>query len=480
MKKGFLSFLYYKVAFFVFLVLFISANSFLYENIGYSAQTKQAKEKSERQIKMQQAREVQALTTVTEEPTFVPTKEKETKKEPEHKLSFDSLNLAVDGQYATPMAPVKQYNTFYLQYLDGDVGNQVRSELLKLLRNEYKLNVVEVLPASLEKVAVIRLHVQDFSIWETKEKIKINLMHVKDKERWPSFIIRRNVLIRFQIEIYNAKERTLDSRTTYIRPFQQVYVQRTQETKIVSKKNELLRLSLLLMKNMITSELFHISTKKNYSYAPVSFFATDRRLNRAMSLLNSGFASEAVWLWQLILYTPLQGEDSEDYLKAKRDAFYNLGIYLSKKNQWKVAIYMFAQANRLDPQVVYADLWGQATYQWLYQQKLAQVLAQEQAAKEKGTTKKETKSTTTSKVIAKPKRKYKAIVPKLLPIPDNVLLLESLPSLLLQPKKLWTTEDTILKSDFDTYVPDLLKTAKPKEKVDFGVDNTKTIDTLQK
>ena len=97
-------------------------------------------------------------------------------------------------------------NTIYIQSFTGDNINIFQQKFLESLKTIKKFDITELLPDNLENLGVLRIRVEDFTIWENEEKINpftdLGEFDVSGDTRF----IRRNALVNVHISLYEASE----------------------------------------------------------------------------------------------------------------------------------------------------------------------------------------------------------------------------------------------------------------------------------
>jgi len=95
----------------------------------------------------------------------------------------------------------------------------------------------------------------------------------------------------------------------------------------------------------------------------------NRRIQKAIRLAKAGDLDEAIWIWRIILFSPIKDEPKDIYLHNRAATYYNLGIAYQLNDDWWKAAEMFSQANRIRQKLKYAQAWGNSIQLWLEEQR---------------------------------------------------------------------------------------------------------------
>ncbi|OGG97594.1 MAG: hypothetical protein A2508_07860 [Candidatus Lambdaproteobacteria bacterium RIFOXYD12_FULL_49_8] len=324
-------------------------------------------------------------------------------------------------------------NTIFVQSFTGENLNEVRTGLYASIREQGKYQIVEILPDSPVKLAVLRIKVEDFSIWDIEEKLDSqDLKQLSEEERKliPERIVRRNALIGVRLALFDAETGLALVRGRYSQPFQQIYVGQ-DATRMPSESKEMSRLTEILITKILNAfeakedDLFGslpLERGTNWGwYADFINDAGDRRIVKGNEMAQIGQVENAISLWRLVLYGPDTDEPASIYRVNRASAFFNLGVAYNQQQDYLFAAKMFSQANRLSQKLLYAQAWGDNMHAWLDQ-------------KNRKTTDEEAQITLPEPPVEVKKSQKQ---------PDFIELLEGNENLLLKAQDLWPLEPII-------------------------------------
>lgn len=276
--------------------------------------------------------------------------------------------------------PLDQVRTLYIQSFTGQRKLLVRDILLKALQKHGRFNIVEVLPDSLEHLAVLRVRVQDFSIWENEELTGFPEEGVLSEEKKAQILMRRNALVSIVLSLFEADTGKPLIQETYSQPFQQIYVGLEIE-KRPTKDQEMLRLVNLLSLKISDSirpsrqgKILDFEQGKGIGWFSKHIYDFgNRRLIKGNQFASTGDYNSAIWVWKLVLYGPEEGETPETYRINRAGAYFNLGLIYEQDKDWRFAATMFSKANRLEQKTKYAQAWGDNMERWLLEEKKTEI-----------------------------------------------------------------------------------------------------------
>ena len=261
--------------------------------------------------------------------------------------------------------------TIYVQSLTGENQNEIKDVLFKEIENRgYK--IVDVLPDDEKNMGVLRMWVEDYSLWENHEiPPEVDLaVELEDK---PKQILRRNALIGVKIDLFDGETGTALIRERFSQPFQQIYVGKKDTERRPKEGKELLRLTKILtqkvMERFETSaedQSFDLERGEAYGWvADEMHDYGDPRVMKGNDYARAGQFQKAKLMWKIVLFSPNDMEPETVYLVNRSTAFYNLGQVYHKQGDYLFAAKMFSQANRLRQKLKYAQAWGDNMHAWL-------------------------------------------------------------------------------------------------------------------
>jgi len=324
--------------------------------------------------------------------------------------------------------------TIYVQSFTGENLDQVRVGLYEAIRKQGRLKLEEILPDDTKNMAVLRIHVDDFAIWDQTETFdQQNLAQYEEKalEVVPEKIIRRNALVGVQLSLFDAETGIPLVRGRYSQPFQQIYagkaiINMPRENVEMERLTQILISKILRAfnsKNTSRFETLDLERGTNWGwFADNVHDSGDARIKKGIKMASSGHFDEAISLWKLVLYSPLPDEPKAIYRLNRASAFYNLGVVYQMQGDHLFAAKMFSQANRLKQTLRYAQAWGDNMHAWIDE---------------------ENKQVRTVDLdIELPEERNKVVVVQKKKA-DVILLLETNPSLLLNAQHLWPLEPVV-------------------------------------
>ncbi len=266
----------------------------------------------------------------------------------------------------------------YIQSFTGQNIKEVQEVFFETAAEQNLFTFVELLPDDYTDLKIMRLNVTDFSIWETNEKLDLNLKSGGNAPNVPGQVLRRNALVSFRVSLYEAETGKLLLRKPYSRPFQQIYVGQDEIEKMPDKSLELKRLAKVLVYNLLTDfyqakvEPLEMALEIGYGWDWISriiYNFGSSRIKKGNRFADIGEYDKAIWLWQLVLFEPEDDEPLDIYKKNRASAYYNLGVVHHKLGDMLKAAEMFSMANRMVQDLKYAQAWGNMMQAWLTAQK---------------------------------------------------------------------------------------------------------------
>lgn len=341
-------------------------------------------------------------------------------------------------QQSPEESALKNIRGIYIQSFIGDNIQDFQKKFLTSLKSIKKYTITELLPDNLDKLGVLRIRVNDYSIWENEERINpftdLGEFDVSSDTKF----VRRNALVKVHISLYDAKTGKILIQKHFSQPFQQIYLGEEEIENKISKVEELLRLTELLSKKVIDalleikSEDQPLNLKKGVGYDLISdavFDFGDWRIRKGINFAEAGNYDQAAEVWKIVLFEPGKNEPEDIYIQNKADAYYNLGIVYLRQKNWLEAAEMFSNANRINRKMEYAQAWGDSIQSWLEENKAKEIrMAAVEVADENEDN------------IDEPDMEEQPSVEKL-----NIVDHEDL---LLKPMKLWPLE-SLIKNKFD-------------------------------
>jgi len=331
-------------------------------------------------------------------------------------------------------AKLLSINTLYVQSFTGENLDEVRVGLYNAIRAQGRLKLREILPDDTKGMAVLRIHVDDFAIWDQEEnfeQLDLDRYDKSAKTLVPAKIIRRNALVGVQLSLFDAESGLPLVRGRYSQPFQQIYAGKAIQD-MPRSSVEMERLTQILITKILkafnsssSNQFVNLDLERGTSWG---WFAQnihdlgDSRIAKGIKMAKSGHLDEAVSLWKLVLFSQKLDEPEAIYRVNRASSFYNLGVVYQMQGDHLFAAKMFSQANRLKQTLRYAQAWGDNMHAWINEEnkQVRQFSPDIEAFGSK-----------------KDKVKPKKIKP------DVVLLLETNPSLLLKAQQLWPLEPVI-------------------------------------
>ena len=330
-------------------------------------------------------------------------------------------------------AKLSSIQTIYVQSFTGENLDNVRKGLFEAIESQGKYQLEEILPDKTENMAVLRIHIQDYSIWDKEETFphqNLGDYTEESKALIPERIIRRNALVGVQLSLFDAKTGIPLVRGQYSQPFQQIYAgkaidQMPKQSREMERLTKILIIKILRAFSSSSNEFFaEMELERGTSWGWFAEHIHDRgnsRIVKGIKLAKVGQFDEAVNLWKLVLFTPEKGEPAEIYRINRASAYSNLGLIYQMQDDHLFAAKMFSQANRLQQTLKYAQAWGDNMHTWIDQQNQHVRSA--------------------SLDFSLPDEK-KSVAP-VKKTPDVIFLLETNPNLLLNAQQLWPLEPVI-------------------------------------
>src|SRR3989339_1405521 len=149
--------------------------------------------------------------------------------------SLESWKETKTGDEAAQKRKIQEYiqaklsniRTIYVQSFTGENLDEVRKGLYAAIKGQGKYKVEEILPDHIEGMAVLRIKVEDFSIWDNEERFEVPDLDQYTEETkllLPEKIVRRNALVGVRLALFDAQTGMPLVRGRYSQPFQQIYV----------------------------------------------------------------------------------------------------------------------------------------------------------------------------------------------------------------------------------------------------------------
>ncbi len=294
---------------------------------------------------------------------------------------FSSAESLTSDETAVESPDQLKIQKIYIQSFTGQNVKDVQEVFFETAGEQNLFTFVELLPDDYTDLKIMRLNVTDFSIWETTEKLDLNLNNRGNAPNVPGQVLRRNALVSFRVSLYEAETGKLLLRKPYSQPFQQIYVGREEIEKMPEKPLELKRLTKTLVYNLLTDfyqakvEPLEMELEIGYGYDWISraiYNFGNSRIKKGNRFADIGEYDKAIWLWQLVLFEPEDDEPLDIYKKNRASAYYNLGVVYHKLGDLLKAADMFSMANRMVQDFKYAQVWGNTMQAWLKAQKGSQ------------------------------------------------------------------------------------------------------------
>ncbi len=325
---------------------------------------------------------------------------------------------------------IAEIKTIYIQSLTGNNQKEIKKMLFgQLSKQGYHL--VDILPDSTEGLGVLRMKVEDFTLWENEEYPK-EALSLPEAEKIKQRIIRRNILVGLRLDLFDGETGLPLIRDKFSQPFQQIYVGLRQIEARPKKNKELLRLTQILTHKILSrfagngeeEKKLELERGEGYGWLAEEVHDTgDYRLLKGNALAQNGEYEKAIMLYRIVLFSPREKEPEEVYIKNRGAAFFNLGQVYHHLGDYLYAAKMYSQANRLQQKLTYAQSWGDNMHAWLESHK--------QKSKPKA-----------------PQRAKKKKLPPPPPPPESKLVkIQKNEALLLDPTKLWPLEPLIKRAE---------------------------------
>jgi tetratricopeptide (TPR) repeat protein len=279
----------------------------------------------------------------------------------------------------------------YIQSFTGQNVQQAQEVFFETAAEQHLFDFVELLPDDYTDLKILRVNVTDYSIWETNEKLDLNLTAGKSAPAVMDQVLRRNAIVGFKVSLFEAETGKLLLRKPYTQPFQQIYVGSEEIRKMPEKSQELKRLAKILVYRLLTdfyqakAEPLVMELEKGHGYDFISRYIYnlgDKRIKKGNRLAEIDEYDRAIWLWQLVLYKPDEDEPLDIYKKNRASAYYNLGVIYHKLGDWLKAADMYSMANRMVQDLKYAQAWGKTMQMWLDAKKGKESLVDEISPKQ--------------------------------------------------------------------------------------------------
>lgn len=301
--------------------------------------------------------------------------------------SLRELNQLNEGSAEDRQARIQAYvaaklqniHTIYVQSFTGENLSEVRKGLYAAMKEQGHYEVVEILPDDTSAMAVLRIKVEDYSIWDNEETFDLPQRERYSEETrklLPERIVRRNALVGVSLSLFDAQTGMPLVRGRYSQPFQQIYVGE-DIARMPKPSREMQRLTKILITKIL--DAFEAKETDLFGNAKLDlergtgwgWFADEihdpgnRRIMKGIDLAQAGELERAMGLWKLVLYSPERGEPQEIYRINRASAYYNLGVLYQQQGDHLFAAKMFSQANRLVQKLKYAQAWGDNMHAWL-------------------------------------------------------------------------------------------------------------------
>ncbi|MBT4286527.1 MAG: hypothetical protein HOD92_04260 [Deltaproteobacteria bacterium] len=292
---------------------------------------------------------------------------------------WNEVNTTTQTQKETTL---KNIRGIYIQSFIGDNIQQFQKKFLTSLKSIRKYSVTELLPDNLEQLGVLRIRVNDYTIWENEERINPFTDFGEFDVSPDTQFVRRNALVNVHISLYQADSGKILIQKQFSQPFQQIYFGEEEVKNRISKEDELIRLTALLSKKVINALLEikpedqPLDLKKGFGYDFISgtvYDFGDWRIRKGIKFADAGNLEQAVEVWKIVLFEPGKKEPAAIYIQNKTAAYYNLGSAYLRQKKWLEAADMFSNANRINREMEYAQAWGDSIQSWLEEQQLRKV-----------------------------------------------------------------------------------------------------------
>jgi tetratricopeptide (TPR) repeat protein len=272
------------------------------------------------------------------------------------------------------MPPVKRsFRTVYVQNFSGVQFKTVRIIFLDTLKRYSDYKVTEILPDDFKNLAIIRVHVTDYSFWENEENLIPSKVSVNSEEDDIDIMLRRNVLVGMHITLFDAESGDIILRKQFTQAFQQIYIGADKVAARHSREEEVQRLIRRLIGEMLDilySEKKVIDKDLRAGEGGTVFDRVllntgDSRLQKGINYALVGEYDQAILVWKIVVFTPKDDEPEEIYQRNRARAFYNMGQIYSLQNKPWLAAKMYSQANRIQQKLKYAQSWSDNMHVWL-------------------------------------------------------------------------------------------------------------------
>ena len=262
---------------------------------------------------------------------------------------------------------LQSVKSVYVQSFTGINVVPVRDALFATLAESGAFKVTELLPDSLENLAVLRVAVKDHTLWENEEV-------PTDGET----LIRRNALIGVRISLFDAKTGYPLVRENISQAFQQIYAGEKEAKKRIPEKREMSRLRELLAQKIL-ARLKHRKERErkldlkagrgdSWLFNSGLEFGS-RRIIKGNRMARAGNLEQAKRIWKLVLFAPPPAESSDIRRLNMACVYHNLGQVYRQQGHHLLAAEMFSRANGIERRAEYAQAWGDSMLAYIEKEK---------------------------------------------------------------------------------------------------------------
>ncbi|MCP4298369.1 MAG: tetratricopeptide repeat protein, partial [Proteobacteria bacterium] len=261
----------------------------------------------------------------------------------------------------------------YIQNFSGQRFEIVREVFFDTFRSASQYRLTEILPDRIDDLAIIRIHITDYSIWENEELVATPEDGVLSELKTAEILMRRNALVSARVSLFDGRSGDTIVRKKVTQPFQQIYIGEEEISNRPTKQQEMQRLVRLLagqITDILTNKKKAISTNlekgEDFGWIAKNLYdGGNGRLKKGIDYAATGDYDQAILIWKLVLFGPEVNESDDIYLRNRAKAFYNLGVVYNRQKDWWFAAKMYSQANRLQQNLKYAQAWSNSVYSWL-------------------------------------------------------------------------------------------------------------------
>lgn len=256
----------------------------------------------------------------------------------------------------------------YVQSFSGQRAEGFQKNFYEALQKQGAFKITELLPSDFRNLGILRVKVLNYMIQDNQEPFLEN-----GEKDTPEFIIRRNALISIQISLFEAETGKIIVKKKFSQPFQQVYFDQTSQNNRPDEREELARLTNALMQQIVSAILspggeegYEFESGVSHGILAETFIRNGNgRLKKGIRQAKNGMEEKAVLTWNLTIFELDENQPPKIYMANKASAYYNIGVIYTQQEKWLKAAESFSKANRLNPNLKYAQAWGSSMHNWI-------------------------------------------------------------------------------------------------------------------